>query len=178
MTLRLCAASLFALTIATAGAAAIAEDNPAAIETQVEQATPAPDGTAPAPLATPDDPSAAPADPSAAPVEPAAPPAADAPVPISERPIDEIFRLRCRTCHTDDGTGSAPTLKGIYNRKLAAIEGYNYTAAMKAKGGVWDDAALDAYLERPSAYIPGTKMFTTSRDPEQRAKLIEYMKTY
>jgi cytochrome c len=48
---------------------------------------------------------------------------------------------------------------------------------MKAKGGNWDEAALDAYLAAPSKIVPGTKMaFAGVSDAAKRKALIEYLK--
>jgi len=169
MSHRLGTASLIALCLVGAGMAAIAQDTPAAPPATASPAQPV---MPPVDAATPAT--------QAAPAQPATPPSPDTPVtPVTEeRPIEEVFRLRCRTCHADEGTGSGPSLKGVFNRKIAAIEGFNYSPAMKAKGGTWDEAALNAYIERPTRYIPGTKMFTATPVPEQRAKMLEYIKTY
>ena len=47
---------------------------------------------------------------------------------------------------------------------------------MKAKGGVWDVAALDAYLENPRKNVVGTKMsFAGISDAAERKALIDYL---
>jgi cytochrome c len=47
---------------------------------------------------------------------------------------------------------------------------------MKAKGGVWDEATLDAYLEAPMKALPGTRMaFAGVIDPADRKALILYL---
>src|SRR3546814_18315437 len=44
---------------------------------------------------------------------------------------------------------------------------------MKAKGGVWDEAALDAYLADPMKTVTGTRMaFAGAIDPADRKALI------
>ncbi len=48
---------------------------------------------------------------------------------------------------------------------------------MKAKGGTWTVEALDAFLTKPKAAVPGTKMgFAGLKKPEDRAAVIAYLK--
>ena len=90
----------------------------------------------------------------------------------------QIFK-RCVACHTidkDGRNGIGPNLHGVVGRPVAAHPGFGYSAAMKAKGGVWDEAALDAYLEAPLKNLPGTRMaFAGVIDPADRKALILYM---
>lgn len=47
---------------------------------------------------------------------------------------------------------------------------------MKARGGVWDEAALDAYLAAPMKNLPGTRMaFAGIPDAAERKALILYL---
>ncbi len=47
---------------------------------------------------------------------------------------------------------------------------------MKAKGGVWDAAALDIYLADPMKTVPGTRMaFAGVIDAADRQALILYL---
>ena len=47
---------------------------------------------------------------------------------------------------------------------------------MQAKGGVWDAAALDIYLEAPMKSVPGTRMaFAGLIDAADRKALILYL---
>ena len=86
----------------------------------------------------------------------------------------------CVACHTIDKggrNGVGPNMHGVVGRAVASVEGYNYSAAMKAKGGVWDEAALDAYLENPRKAVVGTKMsFAGLSNADERKALIEYLK--
>ncbi|SKB35921.1 c-type cytochrome [Sphingopyxis flava] len=91
---------------------------------------------------------------------------------------EQLFK-RCVACHTIDkgGTnGIGPNLHGVVGRPVAAYPGFSYSGAMKAKGGIWDEAALDAYLADPMKNVPGTRMaFAGVIDPTDRKALFLYL---
>jgi cytochrome c len=91
----------------------------------------------------------------------------------------DVFNDKCGDCHTvDAASGSAPSLKGVVGRKIASLSDFQYSDALKAKaGGVWTEAALDAFLTDPKAYAPGTQMFGGAPDPADRKAIIDYLKT-
>ena len=90
-----------------------------------------------------------------------------------------LFATQCKACHGDAGKGglAGPALKGVAGRKLAAAPGFAYSPGLKAKGGTWSDASLDAFLANPSGFAPGTRMFAKVAAPADRAALIAYLKT-
>ena len=50
---------------------------------------------------------------------------------------------------------------------------------MKSSGIVWNEETLDGYLEKPKAYVKGTRMiFAGLRKEEDRANVIAYLKSY
>jgi cytochrome c len=54
--------------------------------------------------------------------------------------------------------------------------GFNYSAAMKAKGGDWTIDELNQFLTSPKGYIPGTAMsFAGLPKPQQRADVIDFL---
>lgn len=95
----------------------------------------------------------------------------------------DAFR-KCRACH-DVGANAknkvGPILNGVYGRAAAAVEGFNYSEAMKTAGAkklVWDEESLNGYLESPTTYLPKNKMaFAGIKDEKERADLIAYLKT-
>jgi cytochrome c len=91
------------------------------------------------------------------------------------------FDKRCLTCHTPDKGGAnkvGPNLFGSYGAKKAQTAGFTYSAAMQAKAGEWDDAALNEFLWKPSTYVKGTKMpFAGLSNDKERADVIAYLKS-
>ncbi|MDO8533203.1 MAG: cytochrome c family protein [Xanthobacteraceae bacterium] len=93
----------------------------------------------------------------------------------------QVFK-KCLACHAV-GEGAqvkvGPALNGLIGRKAGTYEGYNYTAANKNSGIVWDEATLATYLKNPKATIPGTKMiFPGLPKDKDIADLIAYLKQF
>lgn len=87
---------------------------------------------------------------------------------------------QCGACHTFEKGGPnrvGPNLWGVVGRPKASVAGFNYSAAMKAKGGNWTYEDLNAFLANPKGFVPGTAMSYAglSRDA-QRADLIAYLR--
>jgi cytochrome c len=93
----------------------------------------------------------------------------------------ETAAKQCASCHTFEKGGPnrvGPNLYGIVNRAKAAVAGFNYSAAMKAKGGEWTYENLDQFLAAPKAYVPGTSMsYAGLARGGQRADLIAYLRS-
>jgi cytochrome c len=88
---------------------------------------------------------------------------------------------QCQICHNfQEGQGPkvGPDLYGVVDRPVASVAGFNYTAALKAKGGTWTFDALDKWLLDPRADVPGTAMtFAGISNDKQRADVIAYLDT-
>ncbi|MBW0368306.1 c-type cytochrome [Ensifer adhaerens] len=95
-----------------------------------------------------------------------------------------VFK-KCAACHAV-GPGAknkvGPELNGILGRKVAAVDGFNYSPAFKTKaeeGWSWDETHLSEYLANPKAYVKGTKMaFPGLKKPEEISDIIAYLKTF
>ncbi|CAM3209633.1 hypothetical protein SPAN111604_10520 [Sphingomonas antarctica] len=108
--------------------------------------------------------------------------ATDAPPPARPDPVrgSRLF-LQCRACHTV-APGAAntvgPNLAGIFGTKAAMRSDYTYSAALTKSGITWTPVVLNAFIKRPTAAVPGTKMgFAGVADATARADLIAYLGT-
>jgi cytochrome c len=119
--------------------------------------------------------------------QPAQPGAAAAP---AEQPIENLLASastergaqvakQCEICHNlgkGQGAKIGPDLYGVVGRKVASEPGFNYSAALKAKGGTWTFDALNPWLTNPRADVPGTLMtFAGLSNEHQRADVIAYL---
>jgi cytochrome c len=94
---------------------------------------------------------------------------------------EKVF-AQCRACHQIGPTAKnavGPELNGLIGRHSGAVEGYNYSAANKNSGIIWDEATFREYIQNPKAKIPGTKMIYAGLKDEQRiTDLIAYLKQF
>jgi cytochrome c len=73
---------------------------------------------------------------------------------------EKVF-AKCKACHQVGETAKnavAPQLNGLDGRKAGAVEGYNYSEAMKGSGITWNEASFKEFIKNPKAKVPGTKM--------------------
>jgi len=86
----------------------------------------------------------------------------------------QLFNMQCKMCHA--GSPMGPSLVGVAGAKIG--EGtFAFSPGLKAKGGTWTDANLDAFLKAPTTFAPGTKMLISVPNDESRAAIIAYLKT-
>ncbi len=112
-------------------------------------------------------------------------PAPELPLPQllakADRKKGEDDTKPCQTCHNFEkgaGVKIGPPLYGVVGRPRASVPGFDYSAAMKAKGGTWTFDEIFKFIKDPQSYIPGTKMtFAGEPDPQKRADIIAYLRT-
>jgi cytochrome c2 len=105
---------------------------------------------------------------------------------VSVRPASadingEALFASCAGCH-QSGNATAqsigPNLQGIMGRKIASLDGYPYSPALRQLGGRWTAEKMDRFLADPQKFAPGTAMVNSGiSDPDKREALIQHLLT-
>lgn len=102
-----------------------------------------------------------------------------APAPVQTVDRGKLLFKKCRVCHSLEEGGKhkvGPNLYGIIGATAGEKPGFNYSKTMKASEVIWTKENLNAYIERPSKFMPGNTMaFVGIRRPEDRDLLIAYL---
>jgi cytochrome c len=86
---------------------------------------------------------------------------------------------KCAACHTFNKGGRplvGPNLWGVVGRPKGSEAGFNYSAALKAKGGNWTIDEINQFITNPRGTIAGTNMtFAGVPRATERADIIAYL---
>jgi cytochrome c len=113
----------------------------------------------------------------------AAPKEAPLPERLAKASVDKgkSTAKQCEACHTFAKGGPnrvGPNLWNVVGNERGEGRGFNFSSAMKAKGGKWTYDELDKFLTAPREYIPGTAMtFAGIKNDQQRADVIDFLHT-
>ncbi|OBY25533.1 c-type cytochrome [Leisingera sp. JC1] len=97
----------------------------------------------------------------------------------------KVVFAKCKGCH-QVGEGAenkiGPHLNGIFGRKAAGLDRFNYSKSLARAGNSgleWHADTLSAYIENPRAFASGTRMsFRGLKDPKDRANVIAYLREF
>jgi len=93
-----------------------------------------------------------------------------------------LYHRQCAICHEPTPGQSravGPSLNGISGRPVASLEQYAYSEALRRLGGAWTPERLDAFLQNPRAFAPGTAMgLGAVDDAAERRALVAFLTAY
>jgi cytochrome c len=90
----------------------------------------------------------------------------------------EQLYTRCAACHALDFDRVGPRHCGVLGRRAGSVAGFEYSAAMKKSGIVWNEKTLDRFLTKPLAVVPGSSMtYDGVPDARDRSDLIAYLQS-
>lgn len=81
----------------------------------------------------------------------------------------------CTGCHSLDENEVGPKHRGLFGRRAGAVPGYAYSVALKKSNIVWVKPTLDRWLAGPQKVAPGSKMFFSVSNAQNRADIIAYL---
>jgi cytochrome c len=101
-------------------------------------------------------------------------------IPAADAMAGAMIAERCGVCHDWAKGGPnkiGPNLYGVVGRPRASHPGFDYSPAMKDKGGEWTYGDLYTFLQQPAVFVPGTKMaFAGLPRAQDRLNVIAFLR--
>jgi cytochrome c len=88
----------------------------------------------------------------------------------------ELFEKRCGGCHALDRDKEGPQLHGVYGRKAASVESFQYSDALKKSNIVWMNETLERWLTDTGKLVPNNDMTFHVEKADERQAIIAYLK--
>ena len=96
-----------------------------------------------------------------------------------ELDAETLFRP-CTGCHTvgeNEPNLVGPNLHGMFGREFGALEGYDYSNALRESALQITDETLDRWLTDSAQLVPGSNMFFPAlRTQQEREMIIAYLR--
>jgi cytochrome c len=89
----------------------------------------------------------------------------------------QLYESRCIGCHSIDANRVGPAHKGVFGRKAGSVGDYDYSDALRKSKVIWSENTLERWLTNPESLIPGQKMGFSVAEPNDRADLVEYLRS-
>jgi cytochrome c len=91
----------------------------------------------------------------------------------------ELLGLACQACHALTPAGGpeiGPSLYGVFGRPAASVADFDYSDALRNADFLWTAQQLDAWLQAPTTFLPGTSMaFAGYGNAHDRESLIAWL---
>jgi len=82
----------------------------------------------------------------------------------------------CMGCHSLDDNDVGPKHRGVVGRRAGTVPGFSYSPALRNSGLTWDEETLDRWLTNPQKLVPGSRMFYSVANAQNRADIIAYLR--
>jgi cytochrome c2 len=90
----------------------------------------------------------------------------------------DVYQM-CSACHSltaKESGREGPTLAGLIGRRAGNLQGFTFSAAMRAAAWEWTPALLESFLANPRRSVRGTTMtFNGLKDAADRAAVTCYI---
>lgn len=96
---------------------------------------------------------------------------------------EDVFNKKCKTCHDLEKAKVGPPLGGVVGRKAGSSPEFKRYVGLENADFEWTPELLDEYIKDPKPFVEThtqnkrTAMAFKLKDDEERANVIEYLKT-